>query len=172
MAAGSALHRVLETFDFTAEPGAEVERHRASLPDLVRLYADGDEEPRSLARAERLLDRFTGGRLFARFVEIGPRTVARELPVILPPGDDDEAVGYLAGVIDLLYRDPSSGELVVADFKTDLVASAAAAAEHSRRYAAQGEVYVRAVAEMLGLPERPRFELWYLDADCLVSSAL
>jgi hypothetical protein len=51
----------------------------------------------------------------------------------------------------------------VADYKTDAV-SGAALDERARGYGAQGAVYTRAVAAGLGLSERPRFELWFLDA--------
>jgi len=160
LAAGSALHRLLETFDLAADPEGELARQRRRLPELVELF-DGDGD--ALARAQRLFDRFAEGPLLARFLAISRHAVARELPVLLPPGDD-QAVGYLTGIVDLVYRDPASEALVVADFKTDLVPTAATIAEHARRYAPQGDVYARAVGEALGLAERPRFELWFLDA--------
>jgi ATP-dependent exoDNAse (exonuclease V) beta subunit len=62
-----------------------------------------------------------------------------------------------------LYRDPASGALVVADYKTDAV-EGAALEERAQGYAAQGAVYTRAIAAALGLPEPPRFELWFLAA--------
>ena len=40
----------------------------------------------------------------------------------------------------------------------------AALEERAEHYAAQGAGYVRAVQGALGLPEPPRFELWFLDA--------
>jgi ATP-dependent exoDNAse (exonuclease V) beta subunit len=92
--------------------------------------------------------------------------VARELPVLAAPSAG-AAVGYLAGVVDLVYRDPESGRLVVADWKTDAVRDERRIWELGRRYAAQGEVYVRALHEALDLAEPPRFELWLLAADRL-----
>jgi ATP-dependent exoDNAse (exonuclease V) beta subunit len=91
--------------------------------------------------------------------------VARELPVWLEPTDaaPGEPVGFVAGAIDLLYRDPESGALVVADYKTDAVEGVDLAA-HAAKYTGQGAAYVRAVARALALAEPPRFELWFLQA--------
>ena len=61
-------------------------------------------------------------------------------------------------------RDPASGELVVADYKSDAVGSPAELLERAARYRAQGGAYVRAVHEALGLAAPPRFELWFLVA--------
>jgi ATP-dependent exoDNAse (exonuclease V) beta subunit len=83
--------------------------------------------------------------------------------VLLPPGEEAGPVGFVAGTIDLLYRDPATNELVVADYKTDEVAGAALE-ERARSYASQGQAYVRAVQEALALPAPPRFELWFLHA--------
>jgi len=91
--------------------------------------------------------------------------LARELPVLLPPPDGDIGpVGFVAGAVDLLYRDPASGALVVADYKTDAVERPAELADRAKAYAAQGAQYVRAVCEGLRLSEKPRFELWFLNA--------
>jgi ATP-dependent exoDNAse (exonuclease V) beta subunit len=99
--------------------------------------------------------------------------VARELPVwALPAGDaEGEPVGFVAGAIDLLYRDPESRALVVADYKTDAVGGTDLAAR-AAEYAGQGAAYVRAVAHALGLAEPPRFELWFLQAGVVWSAPL
>ncbi len=118
---------------------------------------------------------------------------------------------YIAGAIDLVYRDPSDGEWVVADYKTDRVASrrerddcdepdqrderddcdeldqrderddcdkpdsqrpSAGSTDlesRSASYTSQGAVYTRAVQQALGLDRLPRFELWFLDADVVVT---
>jgi ATP-dependent exoDNAse (exonuclease V) beta subunit len=69
----------------------------------------------------------------------------------------------VVGAIDLLYRDPEDGAWVVADYKSDRVASEAEMQERAARYADQGGAYLRAVREALGLEAPPRFELWFLD---------
>jgi hypothetical protein len=54
---------------------------------------------------------------------------------------------------------------VVADFKTEALAARAELATHAERYRSQGEVYCRALQASLGLPRKPRFELWFLRHD-------
>jgi hypothetical protein len=70
----------------------------------------------------------------------------------------------VAGAIDLVYRDPATGELVVVDYKTDRIETKAEIAERARVYAAQGAEYQRALREALRLDAPPRFELWFLYA--------
>jgi ATP-dependent exoDNAse (exonuclease V) beta subunit len=112
------------------------------------------------------------GALGERLRRIAPAVVARELPVLVAPAvgadraDEDRGpVGASIGAIDLLYRDPDSGEWVVADFKTDRIESEAALRERVAHHAVQGRCYQRATQQALGLEHPPRFELWFLDAD-------
>ena len=85
-------------------------------------------------------------------------------------GEDERGpVGACIGTMDLLYRDPDNGALVVADYKTDAVQGEAELEERARAYAAQGEVYVDAVRRFLSDPPEVRFELWFLAADRIVS---
>jgi ATP-dependent exoDNAse (exonuclease V) beta subunit len=165
-AVGTAVHRALECLDLAADPGRGLAAQRARLEDeIVRGLAEA-ERPAALARAAELLERLAAGPLLSRLREIAPHVLARELPVLLAPGDDDAGpAGYWAGVVDLLYRDPASSAVVVADYKTDRIRDAADLAEKTARYARQGAGYVRAVQEALGLEHPPRFELWFLDAD-------
>ena len=79
----------------------------------------------------------------------------------LTDGEDGAPLECVAGSIDLVYRD-RDGALVVVDFKSDRVASARQRAARAEQYAPQGQVYVRALAEGLGLEAPPRFELWFL----------
>jgi ATP-dependent exoDNAse (exonuclease V) beta subunit len=115
--------------------------------------------------AEALLDRLAGGQLIARLRSLETRIVARELPVLLPPAKDAGPVGFVAGAVDLVYRDPETDALVVADYKTDAVETQREIDARATRYEAQGRAYVRAVREALALPYEPRFELWFLCAD-------
>lgn len=164
-AAGSAVHRVFESFDLEADFEPELDRQRALLPEHVALFAEDDDVVAVLERARLLLERFADGTgLRRRFADLKGRFVAREMPVLLAPVEGS-AVGYLAGVVDLVYRDPDSGNLVVADWKTDAVWTEDDVRELSARYAAQGGAYARALREALDLVEPPRFELWLLAAD-------
>ena len=86
--------------------------------------------------------------------------------MLLPPvAAGRRAVAFVAGSIDLCYRDPETAEWVVADYKTDRVVSDADVAERVALYTEQGRIYQRALREALGLQSDPRFELWFLDAD-------
>ena len=167
MASGAALHRALELWDLDADPGREMERQRALLPAYLAAVAAGEDAVRALPRCHRLLERFVSGGLAARLRQLAGRVVARELPVLLAPDPDlpdgDGPVAFVAGAIDLLYRDPGDGALVIADYKTDEVADADLA-RRTAIYASQGAAYVRAVQEALELAAPPRFELWFLHA--------
>ena len=65
----------------------------------------------------------------------------------------------------VIYRDPESGAVVVADYKTDRIEDRGDLEGRRAQYARQGAGYVRAVQEALALEAPPRFELWFLDAD-------
>jgi ATP-dependent helicase/nuclease subunit A len=171
MASGAALHRALETWDLDADPAREMERQRALLPAYLSAVAAAEDAARALPRCHRLLERFVSGGLAARLRELAGRVVARELPVLLAPDPDlpdgDGPVAFVAGAIDLLYRDPGTGALVIADYKTDEVAGADLA-RRTAIYATQGAAYVRAVQAALELAAPPRFELWFVHAGRIV----
>ncbi|HEV7514747.1 MAG TPA: PD-(D/E)XK nuclease family protein, partial [Thermoanaerobaculia bacterium] len=173
MAAGGAVHRALESWDLTADPAAELARQRDLLPSYLAALLGDARSDRAQGRAAALLGRFAAGPLLPRLRGIGGsggQVIARELPVLLPPGSGESApVGYVAGAIDLLYQDAGTGSLVVADYKTDDVHGEEALAARAAAYAPQGAAYVRAVAEALGLPAPPRFELWFLAAGRVLS---
>ncbi|HYH44503.1 MAG TPA: UvrD-helicase domain-containing protein [Thermoanaerobaculia bacterium] len=172
MAAGGAVHRALETWDLAADPAAELARQRGRLPaTLAALGVSEADRGRALRRARIVLEQFAAGPLLPRLRALRERIVARELPVLLPPaapgptdtGEPEGPVGFVAGAVDLLYRDPATGALVIADYKTDDV-DAAGLPVLAAAYAPQGAAYVRAVRDALDLPASPRFELWFLRA--------
>ncbi len=163
MAAGGAVHRALETWDLFAGPEEEARRQRDLLPVYISRLAEGEVLDRALPLAQSLLDRFAGSGLLVRLRDLREHVLARELPVLLPPASS--SVGFVSGTIDLLYRDPGTGRLVVADYKTDDPETVEA---RVAVYAPQGATYVRALREALGLEEPPRFELWFLQADRVV----
>jgi ATP-dependent exoDNAse (exonuclease V) beta subunit len=164
-AVGVAIHRVLEELDLAAEPEAALARARARLEALVRGAAEPGACEAALDQARALLERIARGQLHARLRGLGANVLYRELPVIVPGDGAVGAVGCTAGVVDLVYRDPASGELVVVDYKTDRVESPAELRDCARRYAPQGAVYQRALREALSLAYTPRFELWLLHPD-------
>ncbi|MBW2667142.1 MAG: UvrD-helicase domain-containing protein [Deltaproteobacteria bacterium] len=171
-AAGTAVHRILEDFDFAAELVPELERQRRRLPVLAAALAGPSECEDVVTRAESVLGELAQGGLLAKLGALRDHIVARELPVLLPAADaageaDDAtgAVAFVAGSIDLCYRDPESGEWVVADYKTDRIECDADFADRIARYKEQGRAYQRALRDALGLDIEPRFELWFLTAD-------
>ena len=120
---------------------------------------------RALPLADGLLAGLVGSRALDRLAAIAGRIVAREMPILLAGDETEGPVGAVVGTIDLLYRDPGTGAFVVADYKTDRVADDAELEDRARTYAAQGEVYLKAVRRALGAEPEPRFELWFLHAD-------
>ncbi len=169
MAAGTAVHAALERARLDAEPGEIAAEGAREIAAALATLEPADERRAAMARAHTIWERACAGELLARLRALAPQIVARELPVLLAPdamADGDEApVGFISGAIDLLYRG-EGGALVVADYKTDDVAGADLAAR-AASYAPQGRVYTAAVQRALGLPEPPRFELWFLQAGCV-----
>jgi ATP-dependent helicase/nuclease subunit A len=165
-AAGTAIHAVLERFDWDAEPDAEWERQCAWLRESLASRVAASRYDAALERATSLVAKLAAGSLWPRLREIAPQVLARELPALVrAEANGDGPVGYIAGAIDLVYRDPASGEIVVADFKTDRIAQEREVAKRVSQHRAQAELYRRATLETLRLPRAPRLELWFLDAD-------
>jgi ATP-dependent exoDNAse (exonuclease V) beta subunit len=167
---GTAVHHSLEHLDLGADPEAELARADQALAAFLRASAPPQHCDAALREAHARLAALAGGRLLGRLRALREHIVARELPVLLAAEPGDGAVALLTGAIDLVYRDPDTGELVIADYKTDRIADAADLAVRTHRYAQQGAVYQRALRTALGLAAPPRFELWYLSADRLVDA--
>lgn len=162
-AAGIAVHATLETWEPSIDPRDALRRHTRRLQTLLRNQVTGAELRDALQAAELLLQRFDASACGATFRAIADHIIARELPVLIPPANsDDGPTGCYTGAIDLLYRDPATATLVVADYKTDHVATDDDIAQHIAAYRAQGTHYVRAVHQALQLSAPPRFELWFV----------
>ncbi len=170
---GTAVHAFLERFEWAAtdhqsEARCQWESTRARLTAVT----PPAELPATLERAQEILDRLRAGPLWERLRELAPHVLGREVRVLARPESFGTGpVGYRAGAIDLLYRDPFDGRIVVADFKTDRVRGTHELREKTQGYRTQGSVYCRAVAEALALQELPRFELWFLHAGEIVPLA-
>lgn len=164
-AVGTAVHHAIELMDPKLPKTAALEAALAVVrADLAPLPEP--DHAAAVERAERLVTRFVQGPLGARFRAVG--IVARELPMLAVPSPDQAAVGFVSGTLDLLFRDPVTGELVVGDYKTDAVPTDAALAARADAYARQMRVYTRAVKAALGLAHEPRAELWFLARDWIV----
>jgi len=166
-AAGTAVHRILERFDLgAADPGAELARRREEAERWLAMALPPGLVPEARRHLDSLLAAFRDGPLWRRFLAIRPRVVARELPVLLPPGrcrapGPGRPVGAVTGYIDLLYLSEEGGAPVVVDFKTD---DPRWLQERAAAYAEQVRLYATALAGALGLDVRPRAELWFLAA--------
>ncbi len=163
LAAGTVVHRLMELFVPGSDPAASWEGLLvARLPGLL-VAAAGEEIREDVAEEVRaVLDGFPGSFPFRRFVDIFPGILGREVPLALEADPEAEGAFAWSGTIDLLYEDPETGDVVVADHKTDRAATPADRARLARHYAPQLAVYARAVARALGLPRSPRRELWFL----------
>ena len=168
---GSAIHRLLEELDLSGPLETGLEQLRPQVEAELATALDGDELEAATVRATTLLDGLASGTLLARLAALKDDLLARELPVVLPPvateAHEDSPVGAWTGAIDLVYRDPETGEVVVADYKTDAVTGAAERADRAAAYAPQLERYGRAVHEALALDMAPRLELWWIAADAI-----
>ncbi len=163
-AVGTAVHRALEEIDLAVPEDEELGRLGAVMQGILAGLLAPPEVAPAAESASLVLDDLRRGPLLARLREIGANIVARELPVLLPAPEARGPVGFVAGAVDLVYRDAANGRIVVADYKTDRVDGASALAEKRAAYAHQGRAYVSAVRDALALPYEPRFELWFLRA--------
>ena len=148
-AVGSALHELLERWDFRGPPQA-----RALLRAAVTRSARGSSVPEAsvLEEAERVLETFLSSGLPAALASV--EILGRELPLLLRDADGRS----WSGTLDLLYRDPADGRLVVADYKSDKKPDAAARAS----YRAQLAVYALGVARLFPGEPAPHLELVWL----------
>jgi len=160
-ATGSAVHRLLEHFEFDAEdPERELQLRQDRARDWLKKSLEPEKHAGAFQHFDQLIQSFRGGKLWDRWLEVGPHALARELPVILSPRTQTEGpVGAFTGNIDFLYADPDSGDPVVVDFKTDRPTDLE---RLSSAYSAQLRPYAEAIRETLKLKKRPRMELWFL----------
>ena len=148
-AVGTAMHEVLERWGWK-----DAHQARALLRGAVTRAARlaGLAEAEVTREAGAALESLLASDLPRRLREV--EVLGRELPLLLR----DEGGRSWAGTLDLLYRDPQDGLLVVADYKTDKSPDAQARA----RYRAQLEVYARGVARLFPSEPPPRLELVWL----------
>ena len=148
-AVGTALHELFERWDFRGKDKA-----RALLRDaLVRAARRaGADEAAVRSEGDAVLESLLAGGLPHVLAQL--EVLGRELPLLFREDDGKT----WSGTIDLLYRDPLNGRLVVADYKSDKAADPAVRA----RYRAQLEVYARGVARLFPDEPPPELELVWL----------
>jgi ATP-dependent helicase/nuclease subunit A len=148
--AGVVAHRLLERWDFSQDPSGL----SAEVASAIQAALGPDDQSHAPAVAEsvhELLAVFGQTDIYARLRS--SQILGREVPFIIPWGDRQ----VMEGVIDIMYR--LDGELWVADYKTDAVATDQAAGR-AEQYRVQSEVYKAAVKQ--GLGAEPRFHLFFL----------
>ncbi len=167
-AIGTAVHAALETMDPRAPKERAAKEASARIEAVVRELVDEDQQADAVVAATRIVRDFLNGPLGARFRVIGPHILGREVPTLAAPdpGEDEGPVGFYAGAIDLLYRDPDTGDVVVADWKTDGVPTDEALAARVAAYTLQLAHYQRVVGQ--ALEGRVRGELWFLRRGMIV----
>jgi ATP-dependent helicase/nuclease subunit A len=147
-AIGVLAHEALERWDFR---DADALR-RLARDAALRAARRGGLDAASLeSEAASLAASILASDLPAHLA--GVEVLGRELPMLFR---DDDGTPW-SGTLDLLYRD-ASGQLVVADYKTDRAPDAEARAS----YRAQLDVYARAVARALPGERAPCAELIFL----------
>jgi ATP-dependent helicase/nuclease subunit A len=169
---GTAVHRALELLDLGAPQDRALAGACAAADEVIQAALFGEERVRATARAHTLLAGFVGGTLGARMRALKKHIVARELRMFAAGEDglapDTRPVGYVEGAIDMVYRDPADGQLVVVDYKTDGVRTDAERDARAAMYARQTVVYVTVLQSALALATPPRAELWFLSRDEVV----
>jgi ATP-dependent helicase/nuclease subunit A len=165
---GSAIHRALEMFDFSADEEAEIEYQREALALNLAKTAANDHAEATVDDGLQLWDQIVRGSLFARLRELSDQIIARELSVLSPPIDDEGPVGYCTGLIDLVYRDPSNDQIVIVDYKTGALDDREGLRSPKESHVEQGDAYKRALESAFELSYTPRFELWFLRDDEIV----
>ena len=115
-----------------------------------------------------LLVTLASGNCLERLSAVARTVVARELPVFGWVASAGDPGAVVSGIVDLVYRDPADGRLVVADYKTDAVSDEAVVDERTRVYEPQIRTYARTLRQALGLEDEPHAELWFLAADRIV----
>ena len=109
-------------------------------------------EQEVLAQTGPALDALLASRLPAALAKL--EVLGRELPLLF---EDPDGTRW-NGTIDLLYRDPADGRLVVADYKSE----AAPERADRERYRQQLAVYARGVARLFPNELAPVAELIWL----------
>lgn len=166
---GAAVHWALETMATDQPFASALQGSHEGLAAWVRRHAPAHLVEPVIREAQDVLAGMVRSPLGAHWDAIRPHIVGRELALLLPPEPTD-AIGFVAGQIDLVYRHPENGGLVVVDYKTDRVEKPDEIAARAAAYASQCATYARALRASLQLTESPRWELWFVRAGELVTS--
>jgi ATP-dependent exoDNAse (exonuclease V) beta subunit len=167
-AVGSAVHRMMEHLDLEGDLAVQLRNGLERGLSDIQFGLDGEALTDARERLGILIDRIAEGTCLERLASVAPKVVGREIAIVAPPEDDQGPIGAITGFVDLVYRDPGDGRMVVADYKTDAVEGEESIAERVEIYEPQVNTYARALHQALDLDSEPRVELWFLAADKIV----
>ncbi len=148
---GVLAHRILERWEFGADPAQIIENIRGSVPE----WLGKDDQSLAQTVVESLLEIFDSFIRSEPYHRIKVSTIlGREVPFLI--SWDGNRV--MQGVIDLIYR--LDGSIWIADYKTDLVTEVEAW-PRAKQYAKQATIYREAVTRCLGLSQ-VSFQFFFL----------
>jgi ATP-dependent helicase/nuclease subunit A len=168
MAIGTAVHSILESVDLASDLAAQMGESRDRMVAEVARGLDEHRVEEAEKTVDELLDRIVAGQCLKRLSALGLAVVARELPVYGWQEGGDVPGTVVSGIVDLVYRDPDDGRLVIADYKTDTVEGDEALEQRARMYEPQVATYARILRDSLKLDQEPHAELWFLAADRII----
>ncbi|MDR4480415.1 MAG: UvrD-helicase domain-containing protein [Nitrospira sp.] len=137
---GTIVHRLLQYWDFTADPESQIASIIHAAPAL-----DGQDEATQetlLEEVRTLLRTFAQSPAYDRLRRA--TVIGREVPFLMPWNGGRQ---IMEGVIDLIYR--LDGELWIADYKTDMILADQVTAR-AEAYREQAQLYRSAVVQALG----------------------
>ena len=167
-AVGSAVHRMLENLRLDGDLAGQLRSMVDEATEELRQSLDEMAWVESRARLESVVETMAQGDCLKTLAAAASGVLGREVAVVAAPEAESGPVGAVTGIVDLIYRDPGDGLVVVVDYKTDAVANDDALKERVRVYEPQVRTYARALQTALDLDHEPHIELWFLAADRII----
>jgi len=167
-AVGTAVHRMMEDLDLEDDLGPQISSWLESAAAELEATLEGRALADAVNRLRTVIEGITEGNCLATLRSLAASVAGREIAIVASPLEDRGPIGAVTGFVDLIYRDPGDGRLVVADYKTDHLDGEEAIAERSGVYEPQVRTYASALRDALHLDYEPRAELWFLAADRIV----
>jgi ATP-dependent helicase/nuclease subunit A len=168
MAIGTAVHRLLETIDLGEGLANQVLESREIVVSEITTGMEPNAARGAAKEVDDLLHHLASSACLEQLSTLAPALVARELPVYGWEESEEGPGTVVSGIVDLVYRDPEDGKLVVADYKTDALVGDDAFEERAEVYRPQVHTYAKILRDALDLAEEPHVELWFLAADRIV----
>lgn len=167
-AVGSAVHRLMERLDLSCDASPQLVAGMEREVSELEATFEGPALADAVSRMRTLVGRLVGGVCLKTLGSLAGVLVGREIAVVATPLEERGPVAAVSGFVDLVYRDPDDGRLVVADYKTDHLEGEEALAARTAVYEPQVRTYARALRQALALDHEPHVELWFLAADRIV----